>query len=173
MTMPADESMETRGSAESEKDAAGASTGLGHTGRRDVSETSGQDVHGDEALKLGMVNQGRSWDANSKATYDQMLKALNAEEHALREYQADLRTVKLRMFNDGANQSNVQNSNLVVNSDALDKQHLAHRDIATDRTWNLDEVAALFTKMMGGSEAMTALVTKAVADAIAQAKSTS
>ena len=57
-------------------------------------------------------------------------------------------------------------TNMAVNADNLQKQHLAHRDIATDRTWNVDEVSALVAKSGVEADAAVALVLKAVADAV-------
>ena len=54
-------------------------------------------------------------------------------------------------------------ANAIFNSDALAKQHLAHRDLATDRTWNVDEVSALTAKSGIEADAAVAIILDAVA----------
>jgi flagellar hook-basal body complex protein FliE len=56
-------------------------------------------------------------------------------------------------------------TNSVTHDNDLAKQHLAHRDLATDRTWNIDEVAHLVAKTPVFLDAIAAAVAKGVQDA--------
>lgn len=59
-------------------------------------------------------------------------------------------------------------ANAVFNSDSLAKQHLAHRDIATDRQWNVDEQGYQVNEILR-SETFKDAIAGAVAVAVATA----
>ncbi len=114
-----------------------------------------QDVGADEAYQDAILNQTRAWDANVKRTYDTLEEELHASVKASQDHVNELHTIRIQML-----------TNMAVNSDNLQKQHLAHRDIATDRTWNVDEVSQLVAKSGVEASAIVALLTKAVADGV-------
>ena len=57
-------------------------------------------------------------------------------------------------------------ASMQANADSKEKQHLAHRDIATDRTWNVDEVSALTAKSGVQADAMVVALTEAIAQVL-------
>ena len=115
---------EAKGAATADDAAAGAHT----FESTDKARTTDQDVLGAEALRRGMVSDTHAWSANVKRTYDRTEEEISASVKAAQDHLNNVRTVQLQML-----------TNLAVNTDNLQKQHLAHRDLATDRTWNLDE----------------------------------
>ncbi len=117
------------------------------------------DIGVDEATQSAVLDQTRSWNANVKRTYDTLEQELHASVMESNAHVSELRTVRLRMLTD-----------MAVNADNLQKQHLAHRDIATDRTWNIDEVSALSAKSGVQADAMVTLLAKAIADALGTSK---
>lgn len=117
------------------------------------------DVGGDEANQSAILDQTRSWNANVKRTYDTLEEELHSAVKEANAHISELRTIRVQML-----------SNMAVNCDALQKQHMAHRDIATDRTWNIDEVSGLSAKSGVQADAMVTLLAKAIADALAAAK---
>ncbi len=114
-----------------------------------------QDVGVDEANQSAVLDQTRSWNANVKRTYDTLEEELHASVKSAQSHVNELQTIRISML-----------SNMAVNSDNLQKQHLAHRDIATDRTWNVDEVSALVAKSGVQADALVALLLKAAGDAV-------
>ena len=117
------------------------------------------DIGVDEATQSAVLDQTRSWNANVKRTYDTLEQELHASVMESNAHVSELRTVRLRMLTD-----------MAVNADNLQKQHLAHRDIATDRTWNIDEVSALSAKSGVQADAMVTLLAKVIADALGTSK---
>jgi hypothetical protein len=88
---------------------------------------------------------GQAWASNNKRTYDayqaEDLESLRLARRTAEELSAahtdhvrNLQAEIVRMH-----------TNAITHDNDLAKQHLAHRDIATDRTWNLDEVAEMAT----------------------------
>ncbi len=105
-----------------------------------------QDVGVDEAYQAAVLANTRAWDANTKQAYDTLATQLDSAVKQHEQHLSDLHTVRLQML-----------TTMTVNSDNLQKQHLAHRDIATNRTWTqIDELESV----------MATLVAKAVADAV-------
>lgn len=149
--------------ATSQTDASEDASGVGN--RRTVSNAEAdtkrmnQDVGADEAYQDAILNQTRAWDANVKRTYDTLEEELHASVKSSQDHIAELHTIRISML-----------SNMAVNSDNLQKQHLAHRDIATDRTWNVDEVSALVAKSGVQADALVALLVKAAGEAVASIK---
>jgi hypothetical protein len=154
--------------AETTSKSATTEAGSGVGSRRTVSDTERDqtttridqltDTGADEAHTAGILDQTRSWNANVKRTYDTLEEELHSSVKAAQDHLNELRTVRLQML-----------TNMTVNCDALQKQHTAHRDIATDRTWNVDEVSALTAKSGAQADAMVALLAKAIAEALNKA----
>ena len=98
-----------------------------------------QDTGVDEAQQAAVLDQTRSWNANVKRTYDTLEEELHSSVKASQSYMEDLRTVRLQML-----------TNMTANADSLQKQHTAHRDIATDRTWTqINELEAVTAAKSG------------------------
>ena len=115
------------------------------------------DIGVDEAYQLAGLNQTRSWDANVKRTYDTLEEELHSAVKESQAHLAELHTVRVQML-----------TNMTVNCDNLQKQHTAHRDIATDRTWTQsNELENLLSAKSGvQADAIVTMLAKVVADAI-------
>jgi hypothetical protein len=114
------------------------------------------DVGADEATMAAILDQTRSWNANTKRTFDFVGIEMQRAAQAAQDHLGNLRTVQVQLL-----------TNMAANADALNKQHTSHRDIATDRVWNIDEVSALSAKSGVQADAFVALLAKAIADALA------
>jgi len=80
-----------------------------------------------------------AWSANVKRTYDRVEEEIAAGVKSAQDHLNALRTVQTQQL-----------TNMVTNADNLQKQHLAHRDIATDRTWTQsNELEALLSAKSG------------------------
>ena len=147
--------------AKSEADEASAGVGSRRTTSNLETDTKrqNQDIGADEANQSAVLDQTRSWNANVKRTYDTLEEELHTSVKSANDHLNSVRAIREQML-----------TNMVGNSDALMKQHLAHRDIATDRTWNVDEVSALVAKSGLQADAMATLLSKAIADGIASKK---
>ena len=110
-----------------------------------------------------------NWISNRKRTYDEYQDVgLGAARMSLRigeriatdslDHAARLRVIAERQLNNAA-----------THDVDLNRQHLAHRDIATDRTWNVDEVSNLTAKTGVQQDAIAAAVAAAVVAALAEA----
>lgn len=119
------------------------------------------DVGGDEANQSAILDQTRSWNANTKLTYDTLLEELHSATKEANAHISELRTIRVQML-----------SNMAVNCDNVQKQHTAHRDIATDATWTAsnEQAAALAAKSGVQADAMVTLLAKAIADALSAQK---
>ena len=93
-----------------------------------------------------------AWGANVKRTYDEFLEESLQTQREVRKFLS--RIAGNHEDHDSALRaaSLVAVQNSVENNNALSKQHLAHRDIATNKTWNLEPSEA----------AAEAIVTRAI-----------
>ena len=117
------------------------------------------DIGVDEANMLAGLDQTRNWNTNTKRTFDFVGVEMQRAAQAAQDHLNNLRTVQVQLL-----------TNMAGHADDLNKQHTAHRDIATDRTWNIDEVSGLSAKSGVQADAMVALLAKAIADALATPK---
>ena len=117
------------------------------------------DVGADEAMQSAILDQTRSWNANVKRTYDTPEEELQTSVKSAQDHLNSVRAIREQML-----------TNMVGNADALNKQHLAHNNIAADRTWNVDEVSALVAKSGVQADALVALLLKATGEAVASSK---
>ena len=153
--------MATESTSESHSTEADSGTGSRRTTSNKETDAGfnrlNQDIGADEAHQGSIYNDTRAWNANTKRDFDVFGEEIHAANKANQAYLEDLRTVRIQMF-----------TNMAANSHALEKQHTAHRDIATDRTWTqINELeAALAAKSGVQADSIQALVAKAVADAI-------
>lgn len=119
------------------------------------------DVGADEATQAAIIDQTRSWNANVKRTYDRVEEEMSSSVKSAQDHLNSVRAIREQML-----------TNMVVNCDALQKQHTAHRDIATDRTWTqVNELETMLAAKSGvQADAMVTLLAKAVADALGTKK---
>ena len=120
--------MPTENESDSETSESGSGVGSRRTAanaeRDSLFNRNNQDIGVDEAYQLAGLANTRAWDANVKRTYDTLDEILHSEVKESQAHIAELHTVRIQML-----------TNMAVNCDSLQKQHTAHRDIATDNTW--------------------------------------
>ena len=106
-------------------------------------ETSAASIETD----ISPISIGDAWRANIKRTYD----AYQAEDleslRLARRTAENLAAAHTDHVRDLQAQLTRLHANSITHDNDLNKQHLAHRDIATNRTWNIDEVAHLVASM--------------------------
>ena len=96
---------------------------------------------------------------NAKRTYDEYQDlGLNVAR--------DIHGLTMQVMQNGINAANLVTNNAVDSANLESKQAIAHRDIAIDRQWNVDEVAQLVAKTAVTLDAMAAAVAGKVVDAM-------
>lgn len=164
--------------AETDADAAAAATAARRTASNveDTKLGTQHDVHGDEALKVIMTSLAGLLAANGKRTYDEyqdlsLERARIANERARSDlsFLEEVRIRRLQSADNLISEAHRVNGQTDENLSALFKQHLAHRDIATDRTWNIDEVAAYVEKILQNMGIDSSVIAKVLAE-MAQTK---
>ncbi|NGX42293.1 MAG: hypothetical protein K940chlam7_00571 [Chlamydiae bacterium] len=113
------------------------------------------DVGVDEATMSAVLDQTRAWNANSKACFDTLQEELHSAVKEANAHISELRTIRVNML-----------ANMAQNSDNIQKQHMAHRDIATDRTWTQsNELETMLAAKSGvQADAFVAALMKALGD---------
>ena len=95
----------------------------------------------------------KAWAANLKRTYDEFQDvSLTAARRSQVEYDA-VRNVSLQAL-----------QNAVETANMIGKQAVAHRDLAIDREWNVDEVSTLTAKSGVQADAFVVALADAIAD---------
>ena len=108
------------------------------------------------------IGRDEVWSANIKRTYDEFqhesLESIRRNRSFIDKVLTDAQQ------NDNARQqiANLALSNAVYTANLVNKQAVAHRDIAIDREWNLDEVSTVASRSGVFSDAIAAAVAKAV-----------
>ena len=82
------------------------------------------------------IRVDEAWKANLKMLFDQTVQALGTTHSQLQKELATLNAATQQGINTMVENNHIASKNLIANTDALMKQHLAHRDIATDCTWS-------------------------------------
>jgi len=112
------------------------------------------------------IGKDEAWAANMKRMFDEYMEIglegckRNARYSEKVLSDAQNQTVHLNQLSVQALQNAVETANLVS------KQAVAHRDIAIDRQWNVDEVSTLTAKSGIEADAIIAILAAAVADAL-------
>ncbi len=145
------------GAAAADTAAASGAAGAFTAGGDKRFDRENADIGAEEAHAGAVLDQTRSWNANTKACFDTLQEELHSAVKEANAHISELRTVRLQML-----------STMAVNSDNVQKQHLAHRDIATDRTWTQsNELETILSAKSGvQADAMVTLLAKAIADAL-------
>jgi hypothetical protein len=122
----------------------------------------------DEFWKSTMAEKDSLLFANRKRTYDEYQQE---SLESIRENRAA--SLKIRSDAGQADQvrQNIANQalqNAVETANIVSKQAIRHGDLAVDRQWNIDEVSDLSAKTGVQSDAMVALLAKAIAEAVAK-----
>jgi hypothetical protein len=148
--------------AQSVQDVKGAAQAVQEASRGVGAETSGATIETD----ISPISIGDAWRANVKRTYDAyQLEDLESIRLARKtaEQLAQAHTDHVR---DLQAQINRAHANSISYDNELQKQHLSHRDLSTDRIWNVDEVSQLTAKTPVYLDALAASIAAAVADAM-------
>ena len=124
--------------------------------------------------------------ANVKRTYDEFqqesLESIRRNRTYVDEVLADsrnhsnnLNSVALQCLQNAVENANFKAKNCLDTANLINKQAAAHRDIAIDREWNLDEVAALASTLirdLSGANVSKEAIEAAVAAAVAKTMQT-
>ena len=131
-------------------------------------EVQGQRKHIEREFEVG---KDESWFANIKRTYDEFQQESLESIRRNRSY-IDKTLGDAQQF-DNQRQviSNQALQNAVETANMVSKQAVRHSDLAIDREWNVDEVAALVAKTPVFLDALAAATAAAVAVAVNQNKS--
>ena len=92
--------------------------------------------------------------------------------HDARNHSNNLNNVALQCLQNAVENANFKAKNILDTANLINKQAAAHRDIAIDREWNIDEVAGLSSTLirdLSGTNVMKEAVEAAVAAALAKA----
>lgn len=101
----------------------------------------------DEAWTTNLKNVTDAWFANVKRTYDEYqqesLESIKRNRTIVDKIVSDAQqfdnarqTIANQALQNAVESANMVAKNAIVNIDALQKQHTAHRDIACDNLWN-------------------------------------
>lgn len=132
------------------------------TERKHMADTGVEEAHSGAVL-----DQTRAWNAKVDRTYEEHETYAHDSRLRARADWEDARDMRRRQAED-LHQLKIQvMQNALVTTDMLAKQAVAHRDIAIDREWNIDEVAKLVAENTVFTSAIAAAVAKAVQDAVA------
>lgn len=144
---------------------AGATGGV-HQHESAMTERKHQaDIGVEEAHSTAVHDQTRSWNANVKRTYD-VHQTHDLEGVGQRRQHFDRMVTHGLDHDNELRQLTVQAmQNAVETANMLSKQAVAHRDLAIDREWNIDEVAKLVAENTVFVNAIAAAVAKAVQEA--------
>lgn len=112
------------------------------------------------------IGRDESWFANVKRTYDEFQQESLESIRRNRSY-VD-KVISDAQQNDNARQNIANQSlqNAVETANMVGKQAVRHGDLAIDRQWNVDEVAALVAKTPVFLDAISAAVASAVAETL-------
>lgn len=121
--------------------------------------------------------------ANVKRTYDEFqqesLESIRRNRtyvdgvlNDAKNHSNNLNNIAIQCLQNAVENANFKAKNCLDTANLVNKQAAAHRDIAIDREWNLDEVAALAATMIrdiSGTNVMKEAVEAAVAATLAKA----
>ena len=110
------------------------------------------------------TGKDEAWFSNIKRTYDEYQHESLESIRRNRTFVDKILTDAQQNDNQRQQIANLALSNAVDTANLANKQAVAHRDIAIDREWNLDEVATLASRSGVFSDAIAAAVAKAVQD---------
>jgi len=158
--------------------------------REDHEDREGQSKHIEREFETGMDEVFKTvagmTAANVKRTYDEFqhesLESVRRNRTYVDEVLADsrnhsnnLNNVALQCLQNAVENANFKSKNCLDTANLVNKQAAAHRDIAIDREWNIDEVAALASTLirdLSGTNVSKEGIEAAVAAAVAKAVST-
>ena len=123
----------------------------------------------DEAWHAELFEKDSLYFSNRKRTYDEY-------QHESLEAIRGHRSYAMKIASDANQNDNVRQNianqalqNAVETANMVAKRTINHGDLATDRQWNIDEASTLSAKTGVQSDAMVALLAKAIAEALATA----
>ena len=153
----------------------------------DVKEREGSPKQTERSFEVGMdeffKHMSATTAANVKRTYDEFqevsLESIRRNRvyvdevlHDARNHSNNLNNVALQCLQNAVENANFKAKNILDTANLINKQAAAHRDLAIDREWNIDEVAGLSSTLirdLSGTNVMKEAVEAAVAAALAKA----
>jgi len=125
-----------------------------------------EEIGRDEAWFAKVKAENDSWFQNGKRTYDEYQHESLESIKSNRSYVSKVLSDAQQNDNTRQNIANQALQNAVESANMISKQAIAHRDIAIDREWNIDEVAQLVSSNSTFKDAIAAAVAKAVNEVI-------
>jgi hypothetical protein len=160
------------GDARASESVAGADSAMSATRAFEGSHKQSADINQEELMALlsGIAAKGATREdaihgLNAKRSYDQSQSTDLQTQYGEVNHRQNLQNVALQALQNAVSLANSVQVAAAENANFAAKQHLAHRDIATDRTWNVDEQAWAVTELMRTNtfkEAVSAAVAEAV-----------
>lgn len=150
-TQATDQSVQqsAQAAAQAAQEAKQAAQSIQEAARGVGAETSGATIE----TEISPASIGKAWAANVKRTYDEFQDvALVAARRSQQDFDA-IRNVSLQAL-----------QNAVETANMIGKQAVAHRDIAIDREWNVDEVSTLTAKSGVQADAFVVALAQAIAE---------
>ena len=137
-----------------------------------MSHADGTPNGGEREFEIG---KDEAWFGNIKRTYDEFQQESLETIRRSRDYNGKVLSDAQQADNVRQNIANQALQNAVESANLVSKQAIAHRDLAVDRIWNVDEVSSLVAKTGVQSDTIQAIIAAAVAAALTaqDAKSTS
>ena len=150
----------------------GASTvGTGVSGTQTTGQSTREelgDIGGTENIEANLAANTNLIMANTKRTYDEY-------QHESLESVRRNRSYVDKVLSDAATHDNrvrqiaeLALSNAVDTANLVNKQAVAHRDVAIDRTWNVDEVSTLTAKSGVQADTIQSIVAATVAATLSE-----
>ena len=127
-----------------------------------------QDVNTPEAYKASVFNDYRAWNANNKRMYDEYQDlALSAARRSQDRFDAAMNNMQVQL-NEIHKLALTDLANATSWANGENQRTVRHGDVAADRMWNIDEVAALFKEMITEDQPARDALAAAIVDSIAK-----
>ena len=157
---------------------------------KDREEREGQSKHIEREFETGMDEVFKTvagmTAANVKRTYDEFqqesLESIRRNRtyvdgvlNDAKNHSNNLNNIAVQALQNAVENANFKAKNCLDTANLVNKQAAAHRDIAIDREWNLDEVAALASTLirdLSGANVSKEAIEAAVAAAVAKTMQT-
>jgi len=148
-----------------------ATIGTGVSGTQTTGQSTREelgDIGGTENIEANLAANTNLIMANTKRTYDEY------QQESLESIKRNRSYVDKILAESGSHDHRVRQiaevalSNAVDTANLVNKQAVAHRDIAIDRTWNVDEVSTLTAKSGVQADTIQSIVAATVAATLSE-----
>ncbi len=143
--------------SETETTRASAASETGQHGFGTQFQRENADTGAEEAHTASVVDQTRSWNLNSKALFDDLVKTLSEHDNEGASHTGNNNTIREQLL-----------ANMVTNANLADKAYLRHLSLQDRSVFTAENEleANLAAKSGIQADALAALIVKAVGDAV-------